>query len=98
MSEVIGVVGLGYVGLPVALAFARAFPNAIGFDIHREKVEALKKGVDRTGAATGDELTSTTLVITSDEAELAKATFFVVAVPTPVDANNRPDLTPVIKA
>jgi UDP-N-acetyl-D-galactosamine dehydrogenase len=98
MSERIAVVGLGYVGLPVALAFARKFPGSIGFDINEKKVAALKNGVDFTGEIGSDVLKASSLLMTSNPADLAKATFFVVAVPTPVDKNNQPDLTPVVKA
>ncbi len=97
-SERVAVVGLGYVGLPVALAFARRFPGTIGFDIDAAKVEELRRGHDRTGETQGDALATTTMRFTSDPAELRDATLFVVAVPTPVDRDNRPDLTPVIKA
>lgn len=98
MTERIAVVGLGYVGLPVALAFARKFPGAIGFDINAEKVEELRRGIDRTGEVSEEELKATSLFITSDSQELRKANFFVIAVPTPIDRNKRPDLTPLIKA
>jgi UDP-N-acetyl-D-galactosamine dehydrogenase len=98
VAERIAVVGLGYVGLPVALAFARRFPGTIGFDIDATKVEELRRGHDRTGEQQGDALATTTLRFTSDVSDLKGATFFVVAVPTPVDRDNRPDLTPVIKA
>jgi UDP-N-acetyl-D-galactosamine dehydrogenase len=82
----------------VALAFARRFPGTIGFDIDATKIEELRRGHDRTGEHQGDVLATTTLRFTSDTADLEGATFFVVAVPTPVDRDNRPDLTPVIKA
>ena len=82
MSERVAVVGLGYVGLPVALAFARKFPAAIGFDINEAKVSSLKSGVDVTGEVPSEVLKATTLNITSAADELKKATFFVVAVPT----------------
>ncbi len=98
MSETIAVIGLGYVGLPVALAFARKFPGTVGFDIHREKIEELRRGFDRNGEQSADALTATPLKMTSDVADLAGCTFFVVAVPTPVDDNNVPDLTPVERA
>ena len=98
MTERIAVVGLGYVGLPVALAFAKTFPGTIGFDINEKKVAALKNGVDFTGEIGGDVLKASSLLMTANPADLAKATFFVVAVPTPVDKNNQPDLTPVVKA
>src|SRR5688572_14413501 len=98
MSERIAVVGLGYVGLPVALAFARRFPGTIGFDINEAKVKALKSGIDATGEVASDVLKASGLQMTSSADDLKKATFFVVAVPTPVDHNNTPDLTPVIRA
>lgn len=96
--EKIAIIGLGYVGLPVALAFARKFPGSIGFDIHAEKVKELARGFDRNLEIPEDELKSSTLKFTSDPADLRGATFFVVAVPTPVDENHLPDLTPVISA
>jgi UDP-N-acetyl-D-galactosamine dehydrogenase len=98
MAERIAVVGLGYVGLPVALAFARKFPGTIGFDINEAKVKELASGFDRTGEIDKATLTSAGLEMTADPAKLKAATFFVVAVPTPVDVDNRPDLTPVVKA
>jgi UDP-N-acetyl-D-galactosamine dehydrogenase len=98
MQERIAVIGLGYVGLPVALAFARKFPGAIGFDVNKEKVDELKRGFDRNLEVPEEVLKGTALKITSDLADLKGVTFFVVAVPTPVDHNNVPDLTPVVKA
>jgi UDP-N-acetyl-D-galactosamine dehydrogenase len=98
MSDTITVIGLGYVGLPVALAFAKKFPNTVGFDINITKVEQLKQGIDATGEVTAEDLTSSQLKITSNLADLADTNFFVVAVPTPIDKNNRPDLTPLHKA
>ncbi len=97
MSENIGVIGLGYVGLPVALAFARKFPT-VGFDIHQEKVSELQRGYDRNHEVPEEVLKSTKLKMTANTADLKEVTFWVVAVPTPVDINNVPDLTPVIKA
>jgi UDP-N-acetyl-D-galactosamine dehydrogenase len=98
MAERIAVIGLGYVGLPVALAFARKFPGAIGFDVNKEKVEELRRGYDRNQETPEVELKGSSLKITSDLADLKEVTFFVVAVPTPVDDNNVPDLTPVVRA
>ncbi len=98
MKERIGVIGLGYVGLPVALAFARKFPETVGFDIHREKVDELRRGHDRNHEQSADTLRSTTLRVTSDPEDLRPCTLFVVAVPTPVDHNNVPDLSPVERA
>jgi UDP-N-acetyl-D-galactosamine dehydrogenase len=98
MKERIAVIGLGYVGLPVALAFARKFPGTVGFDIHRKKVEELARGYDRNHEHSADVLRATTLNVTSDPKDLAGCTFFVIAVPTPVDRNNVPDLTAVERA
>ncbi len=98
MKERIAVVGLGYVGLPVALAFARKFPGTVGFDIHREKVEELQRGHDRNHEHSFDVLKATDLRMTSDPSDLKGCSFFVVAVPTPVDDNNVPDLTPIERA
>jgi UDP-N-acetyl-D-galactosamine dehydrogenase len=86
------------VGLPVALGFARKFPGTIGFDVNKEKVAELRRGYDRNQETTEAELKESSLTITSDIADLKSVTMFVVAVPTPVDQNNVPDLTPVVKA
>ncbi|MBM4782400.1 MAG: nucleotide sugar dehydrogenase [Archangiaceae bacterium] len=98
MAERVAVIGLGYVGLPVAMGFARKFPGTIGFDINEAKVKELASGFDRTGEIDSATLKAVPLEITSDASKLKQATFFVVAVPTPVDVDNRPDLTPVVKA
>jgi UDP-N-acetyl-D-galactosamine dehydrogenase len=98
MSERIAVIGLGYVGLPVALAFAARFPGTIGFDIDSKKIEALQDGIDRTGEVTRDALLETQLHYTCTPEDLTNTTFFVVAVPTPIDSNKRPDLSPLIQA
>jgi UDP-N-acetyl-D-galactosamine dehydrogenase len=96
--ERIAVIGLGYVGLPVALAFARAFEGTIGFDVEARRIEELRDGIDRNQEIARDALESSTLALTNDLADLAGATFFVVAVPTPVDENNVPELTPLLRA
>jgi UDP-N-acetyl-D-glucosamine/UDP-N-acetyl-D-galactosamine dehydrogenase len=98
MEEKIGVVGLGYVGLPVALAFARHFAETVGFDIDQRRVEDLRRGFDRNGDQDEAALRQSTLRLTSDGADLRGCTFIVVAVPTPVDRENRPDLSPVVGA
>jgi UDP-N-acetyl-D-galactosamine dehydrogenase len=98
MNERIAVIGLGYVGLPVALGFARKFPGTVGFDINEAKVASLRAGVDTTGETASEELKATSLLMTTKLEDLKGCTFFVVAVPTPIDVDNRPDLTPVIKA
>ena len=94
----IAVVGLGYVGLPVALAFARKYEGVIGFDVDVAKVDRLRGGVDLTGEASAEELAETTLQFSHDPAELAEADFYVVAVPTPVDENNNPSLAALSSA
>jgi UDP-N-acetyl-D-glucosamine/UDP-N-acetyl-D-galactosamine dehydrogenase len=96
--EKIAIIGLGYVGLPVALAFARKFPGTVGFDIHAEKVKELARGFDRNLEVPEEELKSSPMKFSSNLEDLRGCTFFVVAVPTPVDENNLPDLTPCISA
>jgi UDP-N-acetyl-D-glucosamine/UDP-N-acetyl-D-galactosamine dehydrogenase len=98
VSERIAVLGLGYVGLPVALAFARKFPGTVGFDIDGAKLDELRRGFDRNGEQPAEVLKASALKVTGDAADLRGYTFFVVAVPTPVDANNVPDLSPVERA
>jgi UDP-N-acetyl-D-glucosamine/UDP-N-acetyl-D-galactosamine dehydrogenase len=98
MEEKVAVIGLGYVGLPVALAFGRKFKGSVGFDIHKEKVDELRRGYDRNHEVPAEVLKASTLNMTSDPKALEGLTFYVVAVPTPVDKNNVPDLTPVVKA
>ena len=97
-TERIAVVGLGYVGLPVALAFARVFPGTIGFDVDRARVEGLRSGHDRTLEFDRATLLASELLITDDPSALAEATFVVVAVPTPIDRNRKPDLTALRRA
>lgn len=98
MCRKIGVIGLGYVGLPVAIAFARKFAGVIGFDINTKKIQELLAGYDSTGEVDPAELKSTSLKVTSDINELRELDFFVVAVPTPIDKAKRPDLRAVVKA
>ncbi len=98
MSRKIAVIGLGYVGLPVALAFAKKNTHVIGFDIDKSRIEELRRGEDRTDEADLDTLRSTTMNITDDVAALNGCDFFVVTVPTPIDSDRRPDLRPMIGA
>ncbi len=94
----IAIIGLGYVGLPVALAMAKKFPNTVGFDINQEKIAALNQGIDSTGEIERDELINSALKITCETVDLVDCNFFIVAVPTPIDDNRVPNLTPLIKA
>jgi UDP-N-acetyl-D-glucosamine/UDP-N-acetyl-D-galactosamine dehydrogenase len=96
--ETIAVVGLGYVGLPVALAFARRFENVVGLDINQRRIAELRDGIDRTNEVEPAELKATSLRFTSDPAEVGKPTFIVVTVPTPIDIDRQPDLTPLERA
>lgn len=98
MTEKIAVIGLGYVGLPVAVALARAFPGTTGFDISKRRVETLQHGNDWTGEIDADTLMSCGLAITGNAADLAGSNFFIVTVPTPIDADRRPDLSPLESA
>jgi UDP-N-acetyl-D-galactosamine dehydrogenase len=98
MSERIAIVGLGYVGLPVALAFARKFEDTVGFDLSAARVNSLAANHDWTGEVTDTELRESKLRLSSDPADLRGCTFFVIAVPTPIDADRRPDLAPLLSA
>ena len=93
----VAVVGLGYVGLPLAAAFGKKV-DVIGFEIHAEKVEQLKTGNDVTCEMSTAELNATTINYTTKPADLKSADFVIVTVPTPIDENNNPDLTPMEKA
>ena len=98
MQERVGVIGLGYVGLPVALAFAERFEGTVGFDVKPDRVDGLRAGHDVTGEVEPETIRTSTLLVTNDPADLAGVTFFVVTVPTPIDDSKRPDLTAMIKA
>ena len=89
-SERIGVVGLGYVGLPVAVSLAQAFETVVGFDINRTRVEALRGARDCTAEIDPATLAVSSLAVTSKAADLAGCTLYIVAVPTPVEQANRP--------
>jgi UDP-N-acetyl-D-galactosamine dehydrogenase len=94
----IGVIGLGYVGLPVAVAFARSGAAVVGFDVDRDRIDELRTGVDRTHEVEKTDLSHSTLTYTSDPAALAAADFYIVTVPTPIDSSRRPDLGAVFAA
>ena len=93
-EEKISLVGLGYVGMPIAVAFAKKV-NVIGFDLNKEKIELYKSGVDPTNEVGDEVIQNTTVEFTADESRLKEAKFHIVAVPTPVNADHTPDLAPV---
>lgn len=97
-TERIAVVGQGYVGLPVTLAFAEAFSDVVGFDIDETRITNLRSGIDPTGEADEDKLKSSTVRFTTDPADMQECTFFVVAVPTPIDDIKRPDMRALASA
>ena len=96
-DKVVSVVGLGYVGLPVAVAFGK-IRKTVGFDINSKRIEELKAGYDRTGEVTSEDLKAADILFTDKIEELRLADFHIVAVPTPVDDANQPDLTPMLRA
>jgi UDP-N-acetyl-D-galactosamine dehydrogenase len=98
MERGFAVIGLGYVGLPVALALARKFEPVIGFDISERRVAALRGAKDTTGEVTEAALRETSLRLTDDPDALDEASFLIVTVPTPIDAERRPDLAPLQRA
>lgn len=93
-KEKISLVGLGYVGMPIAVAFAKKV-DVIGFDVNQKKVELYKNGIDPTREIGDEAIKETTVEFTSNQEDLKKAKFHIVAVPTPVNRNHTPDLTPV---
>ena len=93
----VGVVGLGYVGIPLAVAFDKKYPT-IGFDTNSEKIVLYKKGIDVTNEVGNDKIKNSKIEFTNNPEELSKCNRIIVAVPTPVDENKEPDLKPVIGA
>jgi UDP-N-acetyl-D-galactosamine dehydrogenase len=93
-EEKISLVGLGYVGMPIAVAFAKKV-DVIGFDLNKKKIELYKSGIDPTNEVGDDEIKKTTVEFTADEAKLKEAKFHIVAVPTPINSDKTPDLSPV---
>ena len=98
VDRIIAVIGLGYVGLPVAVAFGRTGARVIGFDIDEQRIQELRRGVDRTHEIEADDLTHQSLTYTSDAAVLAEANFYIVTVPTPIDGAKRPCLNALLGA
>lgn len=96
-QEKIALVGLGYVGMPIAVAFAKK-ADVIGFDVNRAKIDLYRAGVDPTHEVGDEAIRTSTVQFTADEADLRRAKFLIVAVPTPVNQDKTPDLTPVVGA
>lgn len=97
-TQKIAIIGLGYVGLPLAVEFGKRF-DTLGFDINTQRIAELSSGKDRTLETTPEELAhATQLQFSSDSAALSACNVFIVTVPTPIDNANRPDLTPLVKA
>lgn len=96
-NEKIAVIGLGYVGLPIALAFAKK-TSVIGFDINQERVDMMRQNIDPSEELEASDFDNADIYFTADLEELREATFFIVAVPTPIDEHNKPDLRPLLGA
>ena len=97
MDRKISVIGLGYVGLPVAVAFSRR-GQAIAFDTNQKRINELVQGIDSTQEIAKEKLKTSNLFLTSNPSDLKKADFHIVAVPTPIDNANQPDLRPILSA
>lgn len=93
----LAVIGLGYVGLPIALAFARKL-KVVGFDINQKRVDMMRRGEDPSDELSKEEFEGTDILFTADINDLKDVEFFIVAVPTPIDHQNIPDLTPLLGA
>ena len=93
----VALIGLGYVGLPIALAFARKV-SVIGFDINEKRLEMMRNNIDPSEELVASDFEGCDITFTSSIEELKKATFFIIAVPTPIDEHNLPDLKPLIGA
>lgn len=96
-KEKIAVIGLGYVGMPLAIALARK-AKVIGFDINKSKIELYKSGIDPTNEVGNEAIKETTVEFTSEETKLRGAKFHIIAVPTPINADKTPNLSPVERA
>lgn len=96
-DAVVAVIGLGYVGLPIALAFAKKI-KVIGFDINEKRVNMMKKSIDPSQELTKEDFKNSDITFTHKLEDLKKANFFIIAVPTPIDEHNLPDLKPLIGA
>lgn len=97
-EEKLSLIGLGYVGMPIAIAFAQKNIDVIGFDLNKQKIELYKSGIDPTNEVGDDTIKNSTVEFTYDENDIKKAKFHIVAVPTPVNTDHTPNLQPVIGA
>lgn len=97
-EESVSLVGLGYVGMPIAVAFAKKGVKVVGFDLNKAKIELYKSGVDPTKEVGNEAVKESSVYFTSDENDLRMAKFHIVAVPTPVNTDHTPDLTPIVGA
>ena len=91
-------IGLGYVGLPVAVSFARSGVPVVGFDVDPRRIAELNRGDDRTREVEVDDLRHSSLLFTADPAEMSRSDFYIVTVPTPIDDARRPDLRAMLEA
>lgn len=97
-KEKIAVIGLGYVGMPLAIAFSQKGLYVFGYDINREKIRDYENGIDPTNEVGNTEIKKSSVHFTADETKLQEACFLIVSVPTPVNIDHTPDLSPVISA
>ena len=97
-EEKLALVGLGYVGMPIAVAFSNKGIHVVGFDLNTAKIEAYKSGIDPTKEVGDEAIKNTSVDFTSDQKTPKRSKIFIVAVPTPVNLDHTPDLTPVIGA
>ena len=96
-KEKLGVIGLGYVGLPIALEFAKKY-KVVGFDINHERVELMQKGIDPSNELETEEFEGCDITFTSNPEDLRVCTFYIIAVPTPINEHKNPDLKPLLSA
>ncbi|MCB0280367.1 MAG: hypothetical protein KDD94_12740, partial [Calditrichaeota bacterium] len=97
MDHKIAIIGLGYVGLPLAVEFSKKY-DTIGFDINDKRISELKSGIDHTREISSDDLISAKLTVTNKLEDIADSTIYIVTVPTPIDQHKRPDFSPLISA
>ena len=97
-KENLAVTGLGYVGMPIAVAFSKEKINVVGFDLNESKINLYKNGIDPTREVGNEEIEKCDVLFTANEKDLKNAKFHIIAVPTPVNTDHTPDLTPVIGA